>query len=648
MRKSKVWFLLLTLMLILVAAALLSACDGKSRKIEFLIDGETYYETTVKDGTVVTIPQIDRTEDLTFKGWYLDGELYREESVTVDRDMTFEAVWLRDYYDIYYVIYDGRNNVLNPKHFGRGTVVDLYEPTRNGYTFVGWYLEGEKIEKITDETFKNSNAESITLFSEWEPVQYTVSLDAQGGDLEEEELTVTYGDVSDFPVPEKYGYAFEGWYDGYERVTDGKGKCLSIWTYTEDLELTAKWKIDPSKTGLSIYPSDTGYVLYSASGFAETLIVPDYVTEIGEYAFNSNSTCTELLFAEGSKLTVVEDHAFFKSKIKNIVLPAGVVSIGDSAFASCTELESVAFADGSKLNHIGEGVFKNCHSLKSAVLPSSVREIPSQAFGNCYSLYEFGVSEGCRYISERAFENCYVLASLTLSSTVEYIGDYAFSDCQQLKEIYNLSDLPLVEGDTSYGLVASRAVDIYDNTDVESKVVVTTDGFVFYDGTDGAVLLTALNRKGELILPQSYEGGVYSIGREAFYDCEYTSVVIPDAVTEIGESAFCYCTSLGIVTIGAGVAKIGDKAFAYCSDLYEVKLSENSALTVIGTWAFNRCSSLTSFTVPQKVVIIGSLAFEKCELLSEVINLSSLNIVAGSEEYGGIALYAEKVITSLE
>lgn len=647
MKRKTALFILLALILAMSVAVLLGSCNDKTWKVEFLVDGKTYYETTVTDGTVVNIPQINRTEDMTFNGWYLEGEIYREETVTVDRDMTFDAVWIRDYYDIYYVLYDGKNDIRNSKRFGRGTVEHLYDATRPGYTFLGWYLEGEKIEEITDATFKDSDAESITLFSKWEPAEYDIRLDARGGELNDKEITVTYGNVTDFPVPEKYGYTFAGWYNGYERVTDGKGKCLSAWSYTDVNELTANWEINTYLPGLSIYSSGTGYVLYRAFGEYESLTIPDYVTEIYEYAFNSNSNCKELLFAEGSKLTVVDDYAFYKSKIRSIVLPAGVVSIGDCAFMSCRDLESVTFEDGSKLDHIGNSAFEYCELLRSINIPDAVREIPAFAFRYCYSLYEFTVPEACVYISESAFGHCYALGSLTLSKNVGYIGKDAFLECYQLREIYNLSSLPLVAGDTAYGYVAYYATDIYDGAETVSRIVVDSDGFVFYDGSDGAVLLTAPKRNGELILPESCDGGGYVIGKKVFYYSGYTSVVIPDAVTEIGDGAFNFCESLATVTIGAGVTRIGKDAFLRCSALEKAEIATDGALTEIGKNAFAGCSLLTSFTVPVNVVNIGYDAFSGCVKLVTVCNLSSLNIVAGSDEYGGIAKHAVQVTTSL-
>jgi len=85
---------------------------------------------------------------------------------------------------------------------------------------------------------------------------------------------------------------------------------------------------------------------------------------------------------------------------------------------------------------------------------------------------------------------------------------------------------------------------------------------------------------------------VISIGERAFYGCSFTSIVIPDSVMYIGNSAFNGCRSLTSVTIGNSVTSIGNSAFMKCSNLTSITIPDS--VTNISDYAFNECSNLTS------------------------------------------------------
>ncbi len=86
----------------------------------------------------------------------------------------------------------------------------------------------------------------------------------------------------------------------------------------------------------------------------------------------------------------------------------------------------------------------------------------------------------------------------------------------------------------------------------------------------------------------------------------FTSVVIPDGVTEIPEileyGAFQGC-DLTSVTIPDGVTRIGANAFGYSPFLTSVIIPDS--VTEIGNSAFSGCSSLKSVTIPNSVTEIG-------------------------------------------
>ena len=83
-----------------------------------------------------------------------------------------------------------------------------------------------------------------------------------------------------------------------------------------------------------------------------------------------------------------------------------------------------------------------------------------------------------------------------------------------------------------------------------------------------------------------------------------------NSVTEIGEDAFKWCTSLISVTIPNSVTSIGESAFCGCSSLKSITIP--NSVTSIGHYAFDGCSSLTSITIPNSVTWIGASAFWGC------------------------------------
>lgn len=114
----------------------------------------------------------------------------------------------------------------------------------------------------------------------------------------------------------------------------------------------------------------------------------------------------------------------------------------------------------------------------------------------------------------------------------------------------------------------------------------------------------------ELVIPDKLNGkDVKVIGAKAFAKevSPYSSVIIPDTVEVIEESAF-YNTGISHVTLSNNLKIIENGAFAYCN-LEELNLP--SSLEIIGDEAFEFASwtSLIHVNIPNNVKSIGKTAF---------------------------------------
>jgi hypothetical protein len=95
-----------------------------------------------------------------------------------------------------------------------------------------------------------------------------------------------------------------------------------------------------------------------------------------------------------------------------------------------------------------------------------------------------------------------------------------------------------------------------------------------------------------------------------------TSYVIPNGVVNIGGDAFFDSLALTNVTIPVGVTGIGTESFYDCVNLIAINIP--NTVVSIGDWAFWSCSSLNTMTIPASVTSVGGFAFLYCTSLSAV------------------------------
>lgn len=168
------------------------------------------------------------------------------------------------------------------------------------------------------------------------------------------------------------------------------------------------------------------------------LVFNDGLEYIGKGAFGHCDSLKSVSL--GRNVKYIGNGAFSgASKLVDIYLGEELDSIDSSAFSECDSLKKIVLPQ--TLRYIGPWAFGKCCNLNSVTLPAQLKEIGSRAFYYCSALSEIVVPDSVTSIEESTFEGCYNLNSVTLPAQLKEIGRNAFKGCQ-LKEITCYSAIP--------------------------------------------------------------------------------------------------------------------------------------------------------------------------------------------------------------
>ena len=101
-------------------------------------------------------------------------------------------------------------------------------------------------------------------------------------------------------------------------------------------------------------------------------------------------------------------------------------------------------------DELGDYMFYDCASLRSIVLPHSIKSIGVRCFTGDLALASIDIPEGVRRIGFMAFAVCDHLENVVLPSTLLSIDAWAFMDCNSLKQISISATVPPAYGFLSF------------------------------------------------------------------------------------------------------------------------------------------------------------------------------------------------------
>ena len=182
-------------------------------------------ETVEYGDTPEFVPGIDEDTGYDFIGWYQDSGTTLLSSANVDAtvitgDTTFTAQYSPIEYTVTYDINGGDAGTTdNSSHVydaDKNLTTNGY--TKTGYTFEGWattaggavaYTDAQSVKNLTD-----VDGDTVTLYAVWEPIDYSVTYDINGGDAGTTDNSSHVYDEDKNLTTNGYtrtGYAFEGW-----------------------------------------------------------------------------------------------------------------------------------------------------------------------------------------------------------------------------------------------------------------------------------------------------------------------------------------------------------------------------------------------------------------------------------------------------
>ena len=519
----------------------------------------------------------------------------------------------------------------------------------DGAAFLGWYTQKDgKGEKLTDETGasleKWDGRGDITVYAYFAAAYTYTQLDDGTYKVSGNDATknLTRLDIPAYYQGEAVTYV--GDFDGHASVTNvtipATVTGISVMAFNdmavlESFEITEVSGVEAAYEVIDgVLYCDGGHTLVKypvakkdAEGNPETsFTVPSTVTKIEAYAV------ADVVKRSGGTNNPGE----FYGTLTEILLPDNLTEIGDRAFFERQQMTKIYFGqnptDGVELT-IGDYAFAYIWITEGFQLPSSLVSLGEGAFAYDDTVIhamkldggeaELVLPEGLKTIGAKAFQNNVWITKVTIPSTVTTIGESAFSGCSSY----------------TWGGYVGDEYKYLDRGGIK-EIVFAPDSEL----TEiGASAFSSINGISEVVLPDK----VTEIGESAFASCYdwysgsgLKSIRLPDGLLSVGDSAFRNCGMLESINIPSSVTYFGSSALSDCSSLTmdKIDIPENSKVLYTDGVAIYDVGKTTlmmypaknaqsTYTVLEGVKTITEYAFSGVESLEEVVLPDSLTYI---------------------
>ena len=553
-----------------------------------------------------------------------------------------------DYTDAVYEVYFGDDLVLNNPPFEKKGYNPIYD------------IELDKLVNVRENKVVN-----VTFEAKKFKLTYNLGVD----DSEDITIDVSYDQQVSLSFLNLLGYDFVGY---AENDSSELKNSNFVYKYLDDVKLYAKYKFKYTYAIGSLYNEttssyDKGIVITGLSSYGtniKELNIPEY-----GYVWNGN-VCTKY------EVMSINSQAFYNNtNIETITLPKTLKTIGDKAFYGCKNVYLINYdvaniTNSSTSSYLSANIGSNVYATKGLklVIGEHVKSIPNYfMYGTNLTSIDATNATSLKYIYSYAFSESSYLVSAKLSESIEYIGDSAFYSCK-LMEL----DMSVLTNLNTIGSSAFYSCKGLDSITIGSKVTSLAKNAFSYCSNVSTINYDAPNISNggtTRVLSDTIGSNVYEIdGLEViigshvvslpnyFMDSTYATKVDASKATllkTIGDYAFNSASYLTSVVLPESIEIIGQSAFSQCK-LMELDMSVLNSVKTIGNKAFYYCKQLESITIGEDVTSLGSGVFQNCTSVQTIyynaINLlysstSTLINIIGSENPGVKVIIGNKVET---
>lgn len=210
------------------------------------------------------------------------------------------------------------------------------------------------------------------------------------------------------------------------------------------------WAFDCEDVTSAVIPNSVTTISYSAffgCSNMESIVIPSSVTLIGSDAFVNCKKLSAVYITdleawcnikfeaqESNPLTHAKALYLNNELVKDVVIPNNITEIGNYLFINYSSLTSIIIHEN--VTNIGDFAFQGCNNVSEVVIPSSVTKIGAGSFSGCTGLTSVKIGENVRTIGRSAFYGCSGLESIVIPDKVTWVGWSSFYKCTNLKKIY--------------------------------------------------------------------------------------------------------------------------------------------------------------------------------------------------------------------